>query len=348
MLRVLSSFAAILAICASTGLAHADDPVDDGAPPPQPQGTFGQAMTDMDAGRYEVACPAFKRAYQEDPRAATIFYLAQCYEKWGRIATAVAHYDDYLAAYDKISPSEQASERDREELASARQQALLKQVPSVVLRLPFEAPASTKVLRKSPDGGPPIALGIGVALPIDPGEHILTTEVPGRPPGLTKFTIKIGEKREVNVEVPAAEGRGVVKNDPIFTKAVKMPDLKVKTSKRRVAAYSLIGVGGAGLIGGIVTGAVTWGQKDSIATGCLPAEPHICNQSAVAAKETAKLSGLLSTIFFPVGAVALTTGIVLYVTEPPPSVFESATAPGLRFQAYTGIGSAGVEMNYSW
>jgi hypothetical protein len=347
MFRVLSSFTVVLALCAASGLARADEPADDGAPPPQPQGTFGQAMTDMEAGRFEVACPAFKRSYQEDPRAATIFYLAKCYEKWGRLATAVAHYDDYLAKYDQISPSEQATEREREELASARQQALLKQIPTVVLRVPFDAPATTKVLRKAIDGGPSVKVDIGVALPIDPGEHILTTEVPGRPPALTKFQIKVGEKKEVTVAIPKAEGTGFTKSDPVFSKAVKPIDLKVKTSKRRIAAYSLIGVGAAGIIGGTVTGAVTWGQKDSIAKGCLPAEPKICNPSAVAAKETAELSGLLSTILFPIGGVALATGVVLYVTEPPPSVFDS-TGSGVRFNVHAGLGSGGIEMNYSW
>jgi tetratricopeptide (TPR) repeat protein len=348
MLRVLSSFTVVLALCASSSLARADEPADDGAPPPQPQGTFGKAMTDMEAGQFEVACPAFKRAYQEDPRAATIFYLAQCYEKWGRIATAVAHYDDYLAKFDQISPSEQAQEREREELASGRQQALLKKVPTIILRIPFDAPATTKVLRKSNDGGPSIKVDIGVALPIDPGEHVLTTEIPGRPPALTKFQIQVGEKKEVTVAIPKAEGTGFVKSDPVFSKAVKTVDLKPKTSKRRITAYSLVGVGAAGIIAGTVTGAVTWGQKDSIAKGCLPAEPKICNQSAVAAKETAKLSGLLSTIFFPVGAVALTTGVILYVTEPPASAFDSASAPGLRLNVQAGFGTTGVELNYSW
>ncbi len=354
MSRVLGSFALVLALCASTGLARADEPAggaaaaDDGAPPPQPQGTLGTARSEMEAGQYATACPAFKRAYQEDPRASTIFYLAECYEKWGRIATAVAHYDDYLAAYDKISPTEQREERDREELASARQQALLKKVPTVVLRLPLDAPASTKVSRKSMDGGPSIALAIGVPLPIDPGEHILTTEIPGRSAAFTRLQIKAGEKqREVKVEMPQTTGQSFVKNDPIFTKSVTNIKLNPGTSKRRIAAYTLVGVGTAGIIGGVVTGAVTWGQKDSITNGCLPDEPRICNPSAVASKETAKISGLLSTILFPFGAVALGTGVVLYVTEPAASVFESASS-GLRLNARAGFGSGGVELNYTW
>jgi hypothetical protein len=347
MSRVLGSIAVVAVLCASTALARAQEPADDGAPPPQPQGTFGTAKSQMEAGKFELACPGFKRAYQEDPRASTIFYLAECYEKWGRIATAAAHYDDYLAAYDKISPSEQRDEREREELASARQQALNKKIPKIVLRIPFDAPASTKVLRRPLDGGPAIAVAIGVPLPIDPGEHVLTTEIPGRPPGLTKFTIKAGEQRDITVEMPAASDTSSVKNDPIFTKAVKMPKLNPGTPKRRIVAYSLVGVGAATIIGGVVTGAVTWGQKDTIDKGCKPDEPRTCNEGAVAAKETAKVSGLASTILFPVGAVAAAIGVVLYVTEPPPSVFDAASSE-LTMRGWAGVGSGGVEFNYTW
>ena len=63
---------------------------------------FSKGLADMEAGRYDAACPAIGESYRLDPRGGTLFTLAECEAKAGKIATAVARYDDAL--FDRADP----------------------------------------------------------------------------------------------------------------------------------------------------------------------------------------------------------------------------------------------------
>jgi len=331
---------------ASGGALAQDNPPADTA-----KGADDPIEADIQAGRFKDACPAIKRKYLEDPRPATLYRLATCFDAWGRIATAAVHYDDYLAAYEKLPDSEQQekAERERENKASKRRQELEKEIPKVILRVPRDAPDTTQVKRRPLDDGPLVPVAIGVPLPIDPGDHVLTTEVPGRVSVFTKFSLKRGENKIVEVEVPPVNGRidPTTKVKPIQPVPSLTPSLDPGISGRRVAAYSLGGIGAVGILGGVVTGAITWAQKEPIAKNCLVTNPKVCNPTGIGAKNTAGITGLVSTVAFPVGFVALATGITLYFTEPPPSKFGRAE-PKVRIGATVGASAGTLEVDVRW
>src|SRR4051812_48805392 len=58
---------------------------------------FNQGVEDMEAKRFDKACPAIEQSYRLDVRPGTLFALAECEADRGRLATAVARYDEYLA-----------------------------------------------------------------------------------------------------------------------------------------------------------------------------------------------------------------------------------------------------------
>ncbi len=336
-------------------LAHSGDVLAD-EPPPAPgpaeaasRSAIEIALEDQKARNFVRACLALKKAYREDPRPATLFLLAQCYDQWGQVASAAVLYEDYEAAYDKLPADDQKAEADREDIASKRRAELEKRVPKVVLRVPRDAPESTRVLRRSSEGGPAVPVAIGIPLPIDPGEHVLVTQVPGRAEAFTKFTLKEGENRIVEVNIPSASADGdpTKKPKPIQPVPTLTPSLDVGISGRRIAAYAFGGVGVAGLLGGVVTGAITFAQKDPIEKNCLATNQKICNPTGAGAKQTAAISGLVSTVLFPVGAVALGVGAILYFTEPPPSKFASVE-PRFHWNVAAGPGTAALEVNYRW
>ncbi|MRG95831.1 tetratricopeptide repeat protein [Polyangium spumosum] len=340
---VLWFLAGVVVFHAGTEQAWAED----ADAPAQPKSALDEAQANIDAGRFEEACKALKQLYREDPRPATLYRIAQCYDKWGRIATAAVHYDDYLDKFGELTDLEKKAERDNEEAASARREELEKRIPKVILRVPRDAPSTTRVLRKPLDGGPLVPLAIGIPLPIDPGEHVLTTEVPGRASSFTKFTVKEKDNQVVNVVMPPATATG---GDP--TKTAKplqpvpsmMPALDPGISGRRVMAYTLGGVGAVGILGGIVTGVITWAQKEPIEKNC---SGRICNPTGEGAKDTAAITGVVSSVALPVGLGALAAGVILYLTEPPPSKFGS-TEPRLRLRADASPGRGGVEIDYSF
>lgn len=330
-------FGVIGVVCALAGNARADEA-------PAAQSPLDVALADEAAGRFQDACPAIKRIYREDPRPSTLFRIAECYDKWGRIATAAVHYDDYLAAFDRLTDTEQGTERAHEETASARREVLEKKIPRVVLKLPRESPDSTRVLRKPLEEGPPIQVAVGVPLLIDPGEHVLTTEVPGRVSVFTKFSVKEGENRIVEVLLPPQTGKiePTAKVKPLQPVPSMMPTLDPGIPGRRIAAYTLGGVGALSLLGGVVTGVITWAQKGSIEKNC---RGKICNVTGEGAKDTAATTGLISSVAFPIAAATLGAGAILYFTEPAPSKFGKA---GPKVFVGAAVGAGALEVNVRW
>ena len=348
---VLWFLAGLAVFHAGTGRAWGQDSASADAPA-QPKGAFEKAQADLDAGRYEEACKTLKQLYREDPRPGTLYRIAKCYDKWGRIATAAVHYDDYLTTFGQLSDLEQKAERDNEEEASARREALEKRIPKVVLKVPRDAPGTTRVLRKPLEEGPLVQVAIGVPLLIDPGEHVLTTEIPGRVSMFTKFTLREGENRIVDVNIPPEDKNGgnpTKTAKPLQPVPSLMPSLDPGISARRVAAYTLGGIGAVGILGGVVTGVITWTQKEPIEKNCRSTKDYgvVCNTTGQGAKDTAAITGLISSVLFPVGVAALGTGAILYFTEPPPSKFGSAE-PKIRIGATMGPSAGTVEVDFQW
>ncbi|MDC3956765.1 hypothetical protein [Polyangium jinanense] len=346
-MRPVSLLLAGIALCTVTARASADEPAGTRQADGSQAAAVQAARVEMEAGNFVTACPAFKVAYREEPRPSTLFWLATCYDKWGRIATAAVHYDEYLTAFEQLSDLEQKAERDNEEAASARRHALEAKIPKVILRVPRNAPATTRVLRKSLEGGPPLEVRIGVPLPIDPGEHVLTTEIPGRPSVFTKFRLKEGENQVIDVVMPPATETGEPTKTATALQPVpsRFPKLDSGISGRRVAAYTLGGLGAVGIAGGLVMGIITWAQKEPIEKNCLPTNPKICNTTGVGAKQTAAITGMMSNVALPVGVALLGTGIALYFTEPPPSNF-GKLGPGTQVRVGLGPMSGSVEVQW--
>src|SRR5690349_16569135 len=59
------------------------------------------------ARRFQTGCPALRESFRLDQRAEALFYLARCEEAAGRVTTAAAVYDDYLALFHRLSVNEQ-------------------------------------------------------------------------------------------------------------------------------------------------------------------------------------------------------------------------------------------------
>jgi hypothetical protein len=339
----LVSLAATLvlpAVFAFSATAHADGE-------PSPEELLKTGLEQMEAKKFGEACPAIRKSYRLDPRPKTLFHLAECADKTGRVATAVIHYEDYLETFDKLSPEGQREENEREPTAAARRELLQKLIPKVTFKLSSDAPPNTVVTRRPQDGGEPIKVAVGVVLPIDPGEHFVAAEVPGRPRWEKKFSIKPREQKEVEIDVPPASEalKPAKRPQPISPVPQELPPLDPPMPARRIAAYTIGGVGIASILAGAVSGAITWGQKAPIASNC---KGKLCNKEGQAAKDTAEIAGLISTVTFSVGFACTATGVILYVTEPAP-----ARIGGARPSVRVGVGSFGpaggsVQMGWVW
>lgn len=307
---------------------------------------FNRGMADLEAGRYETACKAIAESQRLDPRPGTLFTLATCEERWGRIATAVTRYGDYLALYERLPEARKAAQGERPKVAKAQRERLAAEVPELTLSLPPEAPAGTVVKR---DGQVVAAAALGLALPVDPGEHTVTTEAPGGGIWEQRITLSRREKKKMTLEVRAglrAEPRPVPAPSPV-AQAVPATPLAghAEPGQRRVAAYVVGGVGLAALGAGIGF-AVDYAKARSTVTSDCPG--GVCDPRTYDLTRMQALRGRWNRdlgLFLGLGAVGLGgvgAGAAILVQSPrterpaAPAAFAPWLAPGAAGGVWTG------------
>lgn len=337
---------AVAALLASFGLlmpvpARADEPVAADPAAPDPDAMFRNALKDMTDKKLDKACPALRESYRLDKRAIVLFYLGKCEEETGKIATAIAIYDDYLALFDKLSPNEQKEEQEREQQATERREALSRVLPKVTLKLVSDAPPGTRITRASREGVQ-VPVALNTPLPVDPGEVVVRVQAPGRPDWDHRFFINRGEQKTVEVPVPPADKRterGARIGKPLEPVPSYLPPLESDSQGQRIAAYVAGGVGIAGIAVGAITGMYTLGQKGAIEDNCnLDKE---CNLKGEEAQATASTFGTVSTVTFAIGGAALATGVVLYLTAPAPAKLSA-------MPSRVALRPAGAELTWHW
>ncbi len=280
---------------------------------------FNQGLEEMQAGRYDKGCPALAESQRLDPRPGTLFTLAECEAKRGRIATAIARYDEYLLLFASMSADKQAKQYGRDKIAAEQKAALMPELPQLTLTLAPSAPRGTVVKR---DGLVVAEAALGVALPVDPGEHVISLEPPGGPVTEERLTIAKGEKKQMMLEpkLGPSASEGPQPNGPSVPVS---PTPDAGMSSRKVAMFTAGGVGAAGLAVGLIAGAVTLGKAGQIKDKC-PAGS--CETPAdLDLASSAQTSGLVSSIGFGVGIVGLGAAAILYFTDPARN--KTSTAP---------------------
>lgn len=283
---------------------------------------FDRGLADMKAGRYETGCKAIAESQRIDPRAGTLFTLATCEAEWGHVATAFSRYGDYLAVYESLPAEKKPLQGDRPAVATEQRAKLGPEVPRLTLTLQKGTPTGTVVKR---DGEIVGEAALGIALPVDPGEHVLTVVAPNGAAIERRITLQKGEKKDLTLDLgPAAPGGASSAAGPRGT-AIGSPPLPVDPpapgpSGRRVATYVVGAAGIVGLVAGGVLGALTAAQKGTIDAHCGAgigsSDDTACDKTGLDAASGARGMGLGSTIALAVGGVAVGAAVVLLVTEP--------------------------------
>lgn len=269
---------------------------------------FNKGLSEMQAGKWDSACPAFAESQRLDPRPGTLFTLAECEAKAGKLASAVSHYEDYLRVFGRMSSDEKRKQRGRDKVATKAKQDLAPQVPKLTLRLPADAPADARVVRDGVELG---RAALGVALPTDPGEHVIVVRLADGRDREQRVTLATGENRELVVELPAATSTDAAPAPVAAPPAPAAKDAGVHRGSNKTVAYVVGGIGLAGLAVGGVTGAMVLGKKGTIQDHC---DGTVCDAEGKDAADSAKSLGLVSTIGFGVGIAGVATATVLLLT----------------------------------
>ncbi|MBK9129432.1 MAG: hypothetical protein IPM13_16810 [Phycisphaerales bacterium] len=203
----------------------------------------GRAL--MKKGDYETACPKLEESYRLDPAAGTGINLGDCFEKQGKVASALLAYQ---AARALLQPGDPRIGPVEKEIAS-----LDKRAPRLTIKLATGAPEGTTVKR---DGREVEASKLGVPVAVNPGKVKVTVSAPGRDTAVFRVSLVEGKRRELEVgpgerDVTPAGSSAAGADDE--RRASRSPELAAPSvevppgSAQRTWGYLLVGVGVVGL-----------------------------------------------------------------------------------------------------
>lgn len=293
---------------------------------------FREARALMKAGDCEQACPKLEESYRLDPAAGTAVNLGDCFEKTGKVGSALLAYRDARSLISATDP--------RVKPVEAQIAVLEGRAPRLTITRAPGAPRGTKVKL---DGRSIDAADFGKVLVVNPGRVVIAVEAPGREQALHELRLAEGQSRKVVAEV------GEPIDDAPDRDPAPAPKVRTHTnSSESAGSQRTIGfiVGGAGVVALGVAG-VFWlraSSKDQEATDagctsttCPAGHPQELSDSADDARRTANWSAGL-------GALALAGGAVLVLTAP------SGKEGGARLRFSPGVmfGGTGAKLGGTW
>jgi hypothetical protein len=159
---------------------------------------FREAAGDADAGRWEQAWGKFKRVSAVKETASVRYNIARCEEALSHLALALADYE--------LAERESAGDAKATEIGSLAHDAANTLRPAVP-RLTLIVDRPPPDLAVSVDGEKVSPATFGVALPIDPGRHMIEATAMGRRKFRKDVELHKAESERVAIVLPV-EGEG--------------------------------------------------------------------------------------------------------------------------------------------
>ncbi len=273
------------------------------------QTLFDDGRAKMTAGDYAAACPKLAESYRLDPAPGTLLNLGMCHEAEGRLATAYAELGEALSRAIRDGRS------DRQKTAREHLAAISPRLSKLQLRVAGAVPKDLKI---EVDGIALARAAWDVAVPVDPGEHVIVASASGRIASQTKVTVEAdGSTKEVEVGELAIDpnaNKPVEPVKPIEPPKPPPPPPPAKPSPLKLVGFVALGVGGAGLVAGGILGAVAVGQwsnaKSLCPGGICPTDEGI---------DTGKRAGTfadVATVALIAGGVIAAGGLALVLFAP--------------------------------
>jgi hypothetical protein len=291
------------------------------------------------ADRFSRAERLFQAAGDAVPPTISVG-VARAHAMLGKLVSAQEHYS--RVTHEAVPPNASAAYLSAVEDAQRELPALSARVPSVVINV-----NGTDTAKVTFDDIEVSSAAYGVKRPADPGKHLVKASAVGFTPVELSVTLTEGKVETVTLELRPGPGgpppvtvTAPVPGGPLVP--IAPPDAPPPAPEdksaalRRTIGFVGIGVGGAGLVVGAITGGLALAKHGDLTSTCpgghCPPGSQSVNQSKIDSFNT---MAAVSTAGFVVGGVLAATGVILVATSPKPKTTGGITP-------FIGLGNAGV------
>lgn len=250
--------------------------------------TFERGRRLLDKGDYAGACAAFQQSLDLDFQFGTLYNIADCEVKQGKLASALKAYRKI--AHDDFNPGRKQSAQDL--IAS-----LEPRVPTVTITV-SPRPAGLAVLLDET----PVDDLVGTEIPIDLGPHTIKATATGRQTQTKQLDAKEGELAQISLKF----------GDPPTAPAPMVPMAPIADpgSSRGTYGKAFTIGGGAMLATGLVIGGFALKDWRAAQTTAMT-DPARANDEV----HRTRILGDVSTVLVVVGAAAIGTGLYLWHSD---------------------------------
>ncbi|RYZ05999.1 MAG: hypothetical protein EOO73_17790 [Myxococcales bacterium] len=299
-----------------------------------------QGIKLADAGDCKGAIEKLSRAESLYHAPSILGRLGECQVNVGQIVVGTENLNRVVR--EELAPNAPKAFRDAQTRAKGVLNTALPKIAHLTVKVdPPDAKPSVTVA-----GSPIPAALLGAERPTDPGTHEVIVTAPGYLQQKSSVTLTEGASQELTLKLqkdPSALAETPPPAPaPVVVAPPPAPPSDTSPKKNNTLAYVALGVGGAGLIVGGVTGFLALGKKSDL-EGC---EGKRCPSDQESTLDSAKSLATVSTVGFAVGFVGVGAGIVLLLTGNS-SNSASTAAPkvahqGLKVHPWFGGNSAGL------
>jgi hypothetical protein len=278
---------------------------------------FNAGRSLLEAGEYSDACPKFAESQKLAPGLGVTLYLADCYERLGRTASA-------LAEFRRAVSIASARKDKRGVVAEERASSLESRVPELVIVVTPAARAQGVTVTR--DGEVVPSTQWDTPTRTDPGVHQIIVTAPSKATRHLTATL-VAQKGVVATMVDGLEDPQPESPTSPSASQDHPGGNQEPFQTRRWVSFAVGGVGVVGVSVGVVLGALAVSNLHSSNDGPCNAADQ-CTPGGQALRQDALHFANGATGAFVVGGAALAAGAVLYFTIPKPR------APGVGLEIY--------------
>lgn len=282
-----------------------------GAPTPAEKAAaealFKEGTELLSAGNFALACEKFEASNAIEPGLGTKLWLADCYDRAGRTASAWGLFSEAAAL------AQQSGQGDRERAANQRAADLEQRLSKLELKLPPQGLPQELVITM--DGVAIPQASLGSALPVDPGDHALVLRAPGYKSLTLNASVPVGPVT-VPLDVPALEREPEAPKQVVASDALSPTKAGHPGSTQRTLGWALGGLGVVSLAGAGIFAYRAHSLDSQSREHCLSSDPNLCDSEGTSLRDEARTYGNVATATTIAGVALAGAGVVLLLTAP--------------------------------